>query len=60
MQRACAILPSVACSALQYFYTLSNKWHDFRKKVTEHKMGVLIFSTNLSETLSFPEELRDI
>ena len=28
------------------FPTLSHKWHDFRKKVTEHKMCVLIFSTN--------------
>ena len=28
-----------------YFLTLSHKRHDFRKKVTEHKMCVLIFST---------------
>jgi len=24
--------PSVACPAIQYFSTLSHKWHDFRKK----------------------------
>jgi hypothetical protein len=27
------------------FVTLSHKWHDFRKKIIEHKMRVLIFST---------------
>jgi hypothetical protein len=38
------ILPSVACLALQYFST-SHKRHDFqKKKVTQHKMCVLIFS----------------
>jgi len=32
-------------STVQYFSTLSHKRHDFRGKVTEHKMCVLIFST---------------
>jgi len=45
IQCACAILPSVACPDLQYFPTLSHKRNDFREKVTEHKMCVLIFST---------------
>jgi len=45
MQCACAIMSSVKSQALQYFSTLSHKWHDFRKKVTERKMDVLNFST---------------
>ena len=33
-----------------YFSTLSDKWHDFQKEVTEHEMCVFIFSTILSKT----------
>ena len=41
------ILSPVASPALQYFSTSSHKRHGVRKKkVVEHKMCVLIFSTN--------------
>jgi hypothetical protein len=45
MQLAFAIFPA-AYLAPPHFATLSLKRHDFRKKVTERKTRVLIFSTN--------------
>jgi len=43
------ITSSVAGLALLYFSTLCHERHDFRKKkVTEHKMCILIFSTTLT------------
>ena len=43
------------------FSTLSHKWHDFRKNVTEPKMCVLIFYATLSETfLILRRTQRDI
>ena len=44
---------SVACLALPYFYTLSHKRHDFREKVIEHKMCVLILSTIFVWNISY-------
>ena len=41
---------SVASLAPPYFPTISNYRHDFRIKVTEYKMCVLILSTKLSKT----------
>jgi hypothetical protein len=40
------VLLSVASPALQNFSTLPYKWHDVQKHNIEHKLCVLIFSTN--------------
>ena len=54
MQCTCAVLSPLACAAVLYFFPVSNKRYDFRrkKKVTERKICVLIFSTTFffSET----------
>jgi hypothetical protein len=43
------ILLSMACPAVQYFCTFSNRRYDFRKKILNLEF-VLIFSTILFET----------
>ena len=50
MQCSFAILSSVACPTLQYFFILSKKRHGFRKRVIEHKMCTVSFLQLLSES----------
>jgi hypothetical protein len=41
----------VACLALKYFSSLAHKWHDFFKKIIEHKVRVYFALQLMSETL---------
>jgi hypothetical protein len=43
-------LSAVACLVAPYFFTLSQKRHDFLAKVVGHEICVLIFSTIVSGT----------
>ena len=49
MRMRSVILSFATCPAVQYLSTLSPKDYIFKKNVTEHKMGVLIFAASLSE-----------
>ena len=48
----CAILSSAACPTLRYFSVFSHKRQDFRKKVIEFKICVLILSTTFVSHIS--------
>jgi aminoglycoside phosphotransferase len=52
------ILSGVACPDVTYSSTLSHKWCDFRKKVTEHKMCDLILSTTFVRNTSHSKKNR--
>ena len=43
------ILTSVACLAVPYFSTLSDKWHDLRGGIIEFEVFFLIFAATLSK-----------
>jgi len=45
------IILSVASPALQYFFTLSHKRHDFRKKLIRHEYVFGLSLKLLSETI---------
>jgi len=45
MQGACAVLNFRLWRGRVYFSMLAHKWHDFRDRAVELKMGVLIFPT---------------
>jgi hypothetical protein len=48
MQCACVVLSSVACRLYRIFPNHLVEKHDFlKKKVTEHKTRVLVFSNNV-------------
>ena len=55
------ILSAVSCLAVPYLYTLSHKGGDFRKKVVENKIFILISSTKFIEIfLTVTRIKRDI
>jgi hypothetical protein len=55
MQSTRAIFSFVACPALQYFLHIISQTARFSggKKVIEHKMGVLIFTTTFVQNISY-------
>ena len=61
MQWAWAILSSMACPALQYFFHIISQTVRFSKRLFDYKMCVLISSTNfVGKNFSFQEEPREI
>jgi hypothetical protein len=54
-------LPSATCTALPYCSALLHKQHDFRIKVTEHKLCVVIFLYNFClKHFSFYDKFSEI
>jgi len=52
MQCVCIILSFVAYASLKYFSTLFKKMARLSKKVIEHKICILIFSTTFVRNIS--------
>jgi hypothetical protein len=52
VQCACVISSSLARPPLQDFPTFSHERHDFRKKVIEYEMSVLVSSTTFVRNIS--------
>jgi hypothetical protein len=50
------IVSPVGCLAIPYFCTSSHKRYSFQKKVTKHKMCVLIFSTTFVLNTSYSKK----
>ena len=62
MRMSRVVLSCVFCSAVQYYFTLSPKRHDFAVKALHLTMRALIVSLGLLSEMyfSFSEVLKDI
>jgi hypothetical protein len=60
MQRACAILSSVACTAVQNFSTLSHRHHKFREMLLNTKYVFRLSLQIYPKHFSFYVEMSEI